>query len=380
MTRKSAILLAPTPRVLWKKIRQILTVITITLCAGIITFFYTADSFDKTPLSPDNPGPQGARALVQVLREHGVKVHVASSARDALVHAQKDHTILVVPHPWKMPHEISEAFAELPSMTYIGLQQMYDPPFPGVTVYPSRSTASEFHASCDLPAAQRARTLSSSTYGVQLSDPNWIGCFPLEEDVYTYAEGTLQGKWRALFSDSSIVTNQKIAEHGNASLAISTLGRTGSIVWYTPSPADTLDELPDLTPPFLIPMLFLLGVALLAYGCARGQRLGRLVCEDIPTPVPSAETVIGRARLLKQSGDYGYAAHLLRVKTAEKLASSLGIAHCAAPEELHAALTRQGIDEHLTYHLLWGKAPETEKEFLALAHSLNELEESISHD
>ena len=110
------------------------------------------------------------------------------------------------------------------------------------------------------------------------------------------------------------------------------------------------------------------------------ERLGHGVAAAGEMTRAAAETVIGRGRLLHASHQHAHAARALRVATATRLAARLGVPRGAPPEQLHAALVRAGVPADRAQDLLWGDPPTTDKDLVALAADLTDLEESIRHD
>ena len=379
----TATVITPTPRVRARMLRPVLVLGVVLLVLAVLTVLVPRLTQDSTALSPDNPAPDGAQALARVLEDHGVDVHPATSAADAASRGARPDTTLVVVFPSNMDDEVAGAVKHAPDIVYIGTEQYYgqleDGLEPTALGTQDASSTPVSAQGCTAPAGQRAGAVTRGVYGVR-ADASWQTCFALGEDTWAYAQRTRGAVTRAVIPDSRLVRNARIAEFGNAALALNALGRHDHVVWYVASLGDTLEAGGTDSPPWLLPGLVVLAGAGLALAAALGRRLGRLVPEDLPAHVPAAETVIGRGRLLHASHQHAHAARALRVATATRLAARLGVPRGAPPEQLHAALVRAGVPADRAQDLLWGDPPTTDKDLVALAADLTDLEESIRHD
>lgn len=379
----TAAVITPTPSARARVLRPVLVLAAVLLVLALLTVLVPRLTQDTTVLSPDNPGPDGAQALARVLDDHGVDVHHATSASDAVTRGTRADTTLVVVFPSNMDEDVKSAVEGASDLVYIGTEQYYGQLLPGLEptasgTQDSSSTPVEA-GGCAAAAGSRAGSVTRGVYGVR-ADSTWQTCFNLGDGMWAFAQRTQGDEYRAVIPDSRLVRNSRVAEFGNAALALNALGGRDHVVWYVASLGDTLDGGAVDSPPWLLPGLLVLAGSALALAAARGRRLGRLVPEDLPTPVPAAETVIGRGRLLRASHQHAHAARSLRIATATRLAARLGVPRTAPPEELHSALVRAGIPAARAQDLLWGDPPTTDAGLVALAENLTDLEESIRHE
>lgn len=121
------------------------------------------------------------------------------------------------------------------------------------------------------------------------------------------------------------------------------------------------------------------GAGLLA-AVAYGRRMGPLTSERLPVEVPAAETLIGRARLMRSQRAYAHAAKALRSATASRIATALGVAHTADRQTLTRAIEQRGLPASRSTALLWGPPPTSEAALVRLANDLASLEKEIRHD
>lgn len=372
------------------------------VCLAVLMIVPSAVNDSRT-LGPDNPRPDGAKALVRVLEAKGIRVKKLDRARAVIAQADEDTTV-VVTFPFRMSSDVEQAISSLPSLVYIGTEQNYSEILPGVEPQVTSTThTSPIPASCSSPTAQRAGTVASDGYGLSPSDSsriddtqfntslqephsggardpqgqNWTFCFPQTPDSYAYAELTDGSHYRAILADSKIIRNSTITTEGHGALALGAIGRTPKVIWYTASPSDSLTEAADLQPAWLIPSLIIVLVGLFVAGASRGRRLGRLVPENIPTQVPNSEILIGRGRLLRKNRAFEYSADSLRAASMRRIATHVGFSSLTHKDALRAALLQRGVSAQKLDDLLWGPTPRTNRELVDLAHRLAELEKEI---
>ena len=386
MKTSHVVTVTPTLR---KKVRLLRPLLT--LC-GVIVLFLVALALiprltsDTTPFSIHNAGKNGARALARVLEQQGVRVVQVSSPRELVVRASAPNTTAVVIRPWQMQPDVAQAVSELPRVVYIGLESGVPSDLTGLSTDSTYTQdPTHLYAQCSLPAAVRTNRLVRENYGLKISDSEWTGCFPITSEdslspLYAYAERTRDQQYRALIVPSSLVLNKSVADEGNATLALNVLGATPTLVWYLADTDASMMSETDLSPQWMIPVLILMGVSLLTWGISRGQRLGRLVPENLPSYVPSIETVIGRGRLMQRSRTHAHAARALRLASARRIAARLGVDPRAPRPALEEALRAHTTHFERAVFLLWGPPPYSDSELVALARELTTLEEEISHD
>ena len=235
---------------------------------------------------------------------------------------------------------------------------------------------------CSSEIAARARELTSTKYVLSGSSAGWELCFTTNGEDFAYAERAEQGRFRAIIPDSVRVRNRAIVDRGNAALAINAIGRTPKVAWHVASYYNALDD-KQVTPtesPYVAPaFLMTIGAVLLA-AVAMGRRLGPLTPERLPVEVPAAETLVGKARLMRSQRSYEHAASALRSASASSIASVLGVAHTADRQVLIDALVQRGLPPSRFLTLLWGPPPRNEAALVTLANDLDALEKEIRHD
>lgn len=150
-----------------------------------------------------------------------------------------------------------------------------------------------------------------------------------------------------LLTGPDILRNDRLAEQGNAALALGLLDHGRPVLWLLPTLGQAVDDTGGATPlTRLLPrrLLFaagelLVGVLLLALW--RGRRLGPVVTEPLPVVVRSVETVAGRARLYRGARARDRATLALREAARAAAARRLGLGAETTPAVLVQAVADQ---------------------------------------
>lgn len=150
-----------------------------------------------------------------------------------------------------------------------------------------------------------------------------------------------------LLGSPDLLYNNRLASHGNASLALQLLGSRPHLVWYLPSLADpsaarsdegvddgTGDErsFVDLIPSGWLWGTLQLAVAAVLAAIWRARRLGPLVTERLPVAIRASESTEGRARLYRKANARDRAASSLRSATRARIAPLIGV----SPRDAHS--------------------------------------------
>jgi hypothetical protein len=366
-------------------------VIAAALLAGAVVLLLVQGGI-RTPgpqLGASNPGPQGAQALVEVLRDHGVDAAEARSYDAALEQAKAGATVLLF-----------DEFAVLDDTRLSRLAMFADrlvlvePGFralealaPGVRLAGAGSGTID-EVACTLRPAERAGSLSDGqrlfTVDDDVREDGWQGCFRDGEFGFAVVSGPMQGGGElTLVGATTAFTNERIDEAGNAALAIGLLGASDSLVWYLPGPADAdpsaAPSLAELTPGWVSPVMVLAIAVTIAAAVWRGRRFGPLVVEHLPVEVPAGETAEGRARLYARSAARGHALDQLRIGTLTRLAALLKLPRSAHVDTIsNAAAAATGRDPASVVRLLIHEHPGDDRALVDLAAELDELEQHVS--
>lgn len=333
------------------------------------------------PYAPDNPEPEGARAVAQILADHGVDVEFVRSTSAAVADARAGGTLLIL-DPGSLRPAQQQALAEAPGdivLADLG-GEMADLTEQVVAAAGGDPTARE--ARCSDDHAEAAGTVHGAGPMVHAQNPGVEVCFPSSgDDGGMYASWTEEGRtWRAL-GDGSLLTNANLTTEGNAALVLRMLGQHSHVTWYLPDPADTFAQDPGQTPvfPLFAPqMLVLYGLIALALVLWRGRRLGPVVLEPLPVRVKATETTRGRGRLYRRHGAFGHAGSALRAGAVERLAGRLGLSRSAGPDEVvHAVAHATGRPPEQIQSVLYSPPPHDNDSLVALAEALDTMESEV---
>ncbi|WNB86367.1 DUF4350 domain-containing protein [Cellulomonas sp. ATA003] len=340
-----------------------------------------------TALAPDNPQPTGARALAQVLEREGVEIEYVRRSADALAAAGRGGTLLVTGSALLTFDQV-EALAAVPNDLVL-LQPDPSMLFAATEAAEVVAQAAEpglRDASCEDPDAQAAGAVSVGGGGYRALTDAATVCYPADQPD----EGALlvvdDGDRRVTaLADSSLLTNDRLAEDGNAALTLRLLGRDDRLVWYVPSFDDfgeltgpAAPALSDLVPPWAAVLALQALLVALVAAVWRGRRLGRLVTEPLPVTVRAAETTRGRGRLYRRARAFGHASAALRAGTASRAAARLGLPRSAgAPAVIDALARATGRPSDEVAGLLYGPPPTDDAGLTRLARMLDDLESEV---
>ena len=265
----------------------------------------------STPLDPDNPGADGARAVARVLDDQGVEVRVVRGA-DALDAESLDpSTTVLVTSSYLLGRSTAQRLLDHLS----GADLVVAEPGPGVVDALGLSAESWTVA----PGADRPAGCADPLYaGLEVRVD--VGTeFAAAAGCFTGEHGHLVAEPQAgvtLLGASALLTNDQVLRADNAAVALRLLGQHDRLVWYVPEAGDLLGRdgvsLRTLVPDWILPGLWIAGATVLALLLWRVRRLGPLVVEPLPVTVKAIETTQSRGRLYRKSGDRAHAARALR--------------------------------------------------------------------
>ena len=235
-------------------------------------------------------------------------------------------------------------------------------------------------ADCAVPAAANARNARVGELLVAGDDVT--GCFPVGSEFGLLSLDAGDRSVTAL-DGLSTLTNATLPRDGDAALALGVLGQTDTLVWYVPAPGDAdpgtaPPTLSELTPPWVTPAIVLLLLSALTAAFWRGRRFGPLVTERLPVTVRANETTEGRARLYAGARDAPHALDELRRASRVRLVRLLGLAPRTSPSDVADAVAeRLGTDRARVRGILVDDIPRTDRDLVAAADRLRDLEESV---
>ena len=335
------------------------------------------------PFSATNAAPEGSMAIAEVLRQQGVKVTAAASLTEA-ASAVKDRsrsTLLIYdPKGFLSDLQLQQATRLARHVVIL------DPGFTELrAVAPAVAQAGEvsgsLSADCDVPAVQKAGSVSGGGSGFRILNASTTatGCLATGDRVFSLVQ--LDDGALTILGTTDALTNQYVADKGNAALALNLLGQDPNLVWYLPGYADlpTGGDISALTPRWVVPIALLLAVIFIASAVWHGRRMGPLVIENLPVTVRASETMLGRARLYENSSSRLRALDSLRIGSIGRLAVLCGLPRVATVDEVVTSVSKLvGAQPLEVRRLLVDDIPGTDRKLIRLSDDLLLLERQVT--
>ena len=358
------------------------TAVVVAAALALVIGTQLAPKGDTVPLSVHNSGPEGARALAEILGRHGVSVQVPGRFDAALDDLRSSDSptlllydrngILAEPQLASLMAAADRVVVVTPRLETLAA---LDSGIRQAGVVPD--SYSVLDPGCALPDAEAAGQVSGE------------GAFVYDGGTTCYHAAGTAGML-AVSSDGrvtvvgsrTVLGNEGLAGLGNAALAIRMLGASKDLVWYLPSLEDvtvdgagkTLDELAPAWARFLGPWLLVVALAAVVW---RGRRHGPLVFEPLPVVVKAVETAEGRARLYQDSRAISQARDNLRAGLLVRLAGKLRPGPGASAEDIIAAAARLLGRDPGEVRALVNDRPTTEAGLVAWSQALEKLEKEV---
>lgn len=351
---------------------------------ALVVWGQLAPKGDGIPLSTRNPGPEGARAVSEILGRHGVDVHAAGSfeaAMDAL-HGGYSPTLLLYDRNGFLDEDRLLDLASAAERVVVVSPRLQtlaalDNDIKQAGVVPDSSPVLE--PGCSLPDAGVAGQVTAESGFLY---DGGTSCYRPAGSAAGLLAMSGDGRVTVLGS-TAILSNGRLDELGNAALALRMLGSSPDLVWYLPSVEDldttgsprTLDELAPGWSRFVGLWLAVVALAAILW---RGRRHGPLVFEPLPVVVKAVETVEGRARLYHDAHAIEQARDNLRAGVLVRLSRILRLGPEATADDVAGAVARfLGRSAHDVKQLL-NERPRTEARLVVWAQELHTLEKEVS--
>ncbi|MDH6577206.1 DUF4350 domain-containing protein [Kitasatospora sp. MAP5-34] len=388
--------ISPDGRRLWRRSRWYLVATGLLLLAGLLLSALSSHP-QYPPLDPRSTDPEGTQAAVHLLDQRGVTTRTVSGEDDLAAALAAPGTTVVLPEPDLLTDGQLNRLATLqrggdsrlvlisPQTTALNALA------PGISVatgpggLPSSAGSTSLPADCALPEAVRA---GSAELGGLFYRPGQddVACYPGQDGSPLVRHTDPGSRELVVLGSGRLLTNERLAHDGNASLALGLLGSRPHLVWYLPDytaapPVTQQKTLTDYLPKGWSWATLQLAVAALLAACWRGRRLGPVVGEDLPVVVRAAETTEGRARLYQRAKARGRAADTLRRAVQHRLAAALGVLLTTRepePTALCAAVAdRLACPAADVRSLLYGAPPTDDAALLRLTDDLDALERQV---
>jgi hypothetical protein len=371
-----------TPRISqrWRTWRWVLLAFLVIAAVAVLTTYLTAPR-PGGRMDAGSTGPDGAHALVALLRDRGVDVVVARNVADVERAARPDALLLVAETYYLADDDLMQRIAKVPgdrlvvepvSTTRAALASK-------IRIASSDSVGGD--PECALPAATRAGPVQlgfSDTYEAAGDDVLVTRCY--EGAVVRYRDGD---RTITVVGSADFMTNSELLHEGNAALAMNLAGERSRLVWYAPQEIEGessgASSILDLIPDKVSWIVWQLWLVVLLVALWRGRRIGPLVAENLPVVVRASETVEGRGRLYRSRRARDRAADALRTAALQRMLPRLGLSANAAPPAVVTAVSERGHGRpEVVHHILYGPPPATDTDLVNLARELDNIERQVA--
>lgn len=366
----------------WRTWRWVAAAIVTIVALAVVTAWLTAER-PGGRMDPTSTSPDGARALVTLLRDHGVDVVEADTVADVENAARPDSLTVIAQTSYLADDALLDRLADTPGDRLLvePTSRTREALAPEVRVAPSATYGGE--PDCDLREAERAGAAQfgpTDTYeAVENSSAEVTRCY--SGAVVRYRD---DGRTITVAGTADFMTNSTLLNEGNAALAMNLAGSRPLLIWYAPqqtegessSAATVFDLIPERVDWIVLQLCLVVGLVALW----KSRRIGPLVAERLPVVVRASETVEGRGRLYRSRRSRDRAADALRTATLQRLAPRLGLGpHPDTDTVTQAVAQRITMDPTTVHHRLFGPAPDSDNDLTHLAHALDDIERQVAH-
>ena len=360
--------------------RWVVAAIVVIIALAGLTVYLTAPRPGGS-MDPTSTTPNGARALVTLLRDHGVEVIEAADVAAVQRAARPDTLIVVVQTAFLYDDDLLRRLAELPGDRLVVAPTSRTRDTLAPRVGPAEATMfSGTDPDCDLREATRAGSVQfgvASAYQ-SLGDVPVTSCYG--GALVRYSE---DGRVVTVLGTSEIMANSALLDEGNAALAMNLTGTNPRMIWYAPQfsegeskgGASPFELIPDRVTWIVLQLVFVV----ILLGLWQGRRIGPLVAEQLPVVVRASETVEGRGRLYRSRRARDRAAEALRTAVLQRMQPRLGLGHDAAPPAVVQAVAEHcTINPQALAHTLFGPPPTNDDDLTNLARELDNIERQVA--
>ncbi|WP_370946875.1 DUF4350 domain-containing protein [Amycolatopsis sp. cg5] len=366
---------SPDARGIWLKARWPLAFIALLLVAGA-ALTLAGGQPNRDFLDPASYQPRGSHALAKLLEDRGVEIETVHTANDADALLDGESTLFVIVPEMVDPDRLSALAGRAGDVVLLSPERDVTRVAPSVEV-DGPSEVDVHQPGCQLEAAVAAGSARVGGIRYRANGSGVTLCYQSSLVQVSSERGTM-----TIIGSAAPITNERLAEEGNAALMTRLLGTRSKLVWYIPSPSD-IDGAAKKTFAELVPdgwkfAALELGFAAVLLALWRARRLGPVVTEPLPIVVRAAETTEGRARLYRRSGAADHAAETLREASRARLKPLLGLpVDAEAAAVVASAAQRTGRPETDIGAALYGTPVTDDQTLVRLADALDELERKV---
>jgi hypothetical protein len=371
---------SPDLRRIWRGARVPLALVLLVFAAGALLLLGRGEQTHGA-LEPGSYEPGGAHALAKLLEDQGVDIATVRTVAEADDELGEDSTLLVT-QPDLVPAKRLDALRQRAGDVVLvtpGAPTLRDS-LPLVRPI-GQSDVGRLSPQCTVAAAVAAGDVTLG--GIGYAAPGARSCYPGEDGGGTLLQLADAGGTTTLLGTSAPLTNGRLADDGDAALALRLLGPHPKLVWYLPSPTDpALDDsrksIFELIPDGWYFGAAQAGIAVVLLALWRARRLGPVVTEPLPIVVRAAETAEGRARLYRRAKATDHAGETLREAARARLRTALGLPRDADPAALVQSVSaRTGRPANDVGEVLYGPRVPDDPALVRLAGELDRVEREV---
>jgi hypothetical protein len=356
-----------------------LAVIVIAAVAALTTYLTAPRPGGR--MDAESTAPDGAHALVALLRDHGVDVVVAKNIGDVERAARPDTLLLVAETYFMVGDTLMPRLAAVPGDRLVvePVSTTREALTPHIRIGRTNTIGGE--PNCTLAEANRAGAVQfglGDSYDAAGDDVPVTRCYG--GAVVRYRDGD---RAVTVVGSADFMLNSGLLKQGNAALAMNLAGDRPRMIWYAPAhlegESSSAKSVFDLIPESVSWIVWQLWLVVGLVALWKGRRMGPLVAENLPVVVRASETVEGRGRLYRSRRARDRAADALRTAALQRMLPRLGLATNAAPAAVVAAIAEGSHrPAESVHHALYGPTPATDADLVSLARELDNIERQVA--
>jgi Domain of unknown function (DUF4350) len=353
----------------------------VAICAVAAIGTYLTAPRPGGQMDPESTGPEGAHALIALLRDHGVTVVVANNVDDA-ANAARPGTLLLFAQTQRASTEgLLNRLADAPGDLLLVEPTSHARAALAPGIRSGGASTSNTKPDCALREADQAGAVDfgpSNTFRA-VGDKTVSSCYGGALVRYRDGDRTV-----TVVGSTDFLTNGSLLRAGNAALAMNLAGQHPRLVWYAPQHIEGgssgKGKIFDLIPDNVVWMVVQLWLTVALIALWKGRRIGPLVAEKLPVVVRASETVEGRGRLYRSRRARDRAAQALRSAALQRMLPRLGLGVDTPPPAVILAIAQHGrSDPESLRHILFGPPPATDADLIQLTRALDDIERQVTH-
>jgi hypothetical protein len=365
----------------WKTLRWVLLALVVIVGVSGTSAYLTAPRHGGR-MDPGATSPDGAHALVALLKGRGIDVVAAEDIAGVERSARPDSLLLVAPTAYLIDDAGLQRLKDLPGDVLLVEPTSWtrESLAPRIRVAEGASFGGE--PNCDMREATRAGSVQldlSDTYEPIADGAALTRCY--DGALVRYADG---GRTITVVGTADFMTNSRLLQEGNAALAMNLAGSRPRVIWYTPQlivgESDGATSIMDLIPARVGWIVLQLCLVVVFVALWRGRRIGPLVAEELPVVVRASETVEGRGRLYRSRRARDRAASALRTSVLQRVLPRLGLGAGSDPASMVETVARRTrYDPTAIEYALFGPAPSDDAQLVNLSRLLDDIERQVAN-